>query len=81
MSGDTIKCWMLALKCSERPTLFFISKNEASINDEYVKWANNFDRISVREDSGIKLCKDYLNVSVEKVLDPTLLLNSYDYEN
>ena len=27
---------MLALKCSERPTLFFISKNEASINDEAV---------------------------------------------
>lgn len=51
------------------------------LNNEHAKWANNFDRISVREDSGIKLCKDYLNVSVEKVLDPTLLLNSHDYEN
>lgn len=40
---------------------------------------NKFNAISVREDTGVKLCKDYLNVEVEHVLDPTLLLNATDY--
>ena len=38
-----------------------------------------FDAISVREDSGVELCKKYLNVSATHVLDPTLLLTKDDY--
>ncbi|WP_407458406.1 polysaccharide pyruvyl transferase family protein [Fibrobacter sp.] len=38
-----------------------------------------FDAISVREESGVKLCKDYLNVNASLVLDPTLLLQKEDY--
>lgn len=38
-----------------------------------------FDAISVREDSGIKLCENYLNTESELVLDPTLLLSIDDY--
>lgn len=41
--------------------------------------AKNFDSISVREDSGVKLCFDNLQVSAVKVLDPTLLLSEEDY--
>lgn len=40
-----------------------------------------FDAISVREESGVKLCKDYLNVNASLVLDPTLLLQKEDYLN
>ena len=36
--------------------------------------AKMFDAISVRENSGIKLCKQYLGVDAVHVLDPTLLL-------
>lgn len=43
------------------------------------KYAKRFDAISVREDSAVKLCKDYWGVDAEHVLDPTLLLNSDDY--
>lgn len=39
----------------------------------------DFDGISVREDSGVRLCKDYLECDAEHVLDPTLLLTSKDY--
>lgn len=39
-----------------------------------------FDGVSVRESSGIKLCKEYLGVSSEHVLDPTMLLEYHDYE-
>lgn len=42
--------------------------------------AQKFDLISVREDSGIKLCKNHLKVDVVHVLDPTMLLTKEDYE-
>lgn len=43
------------------------------------KLATTFDAISVREQSGIKLCKEHLKVESELVLDPTLLLDEEDY--
>ena len=39
-----------------------------------------FDAISVREDSGVKLCQDYFGVEASHVLDPTLLLTASDYD-
>ncbi|MFC3679564.1 polysaccharide pyruvyl transferase family protein [Bacterioplanoides pacificum] len=42
--------------------------------------AKLFDAISVREDSGVELCRQYLGVDAQHVLDPTLLLNSNEYE-
>lgn len=41
--------------------------------------AKKFDAISVREDSGVKLCKEHLGVEATHVLDPTLLLTGVDY--
>lgn len=38
-----------------------------------------FDAISVREDSGIQLCKEKLGVDALHVLDPTLLLTKEDF--
>ncbi|MDD5618423.1 MAG: polysaccharide pyruvyl transferase family protein [Candidatus Omnitrophica bacterium] len=38
-----------------------------------------FDAVSVREDSGVRLCKDYLGVNAIHVIDPTLLLSSSEY--
>lgn len=32
-----------------------------------------FNGLSVREESGVKLCKQYLNIDAEHVLDPTML--------
>jgi len=40
-----------------------------------------FDAISVREQSGLKLCSDYLGVEASHVLDPTLLLEASDYNS
>ncbi len=39
-----------------------------------------FDAVSVREDSGIHLCKKYLNTDADHVLDPTMLLLPDDYK-
>ena len=42
---------------------------------------NDFDFISVRESSGIDICKNVFNVKAHHVLDPTLLLTKEDYMN
>lgn len=41
--------------------------------------ANRFDMITVREESGVELCKKKLDVEAHQVLDPTLLLQRDDY--
>uniref|UniRef100_UPI004056E7D2 polysaccharide pyruvyl transferase family protein n=1 Tax=Alistipes sp. TaxID=1872444 RepID=UPI004056E7D2 len=41
--------------------------------------AQRFDRITVREESGIRLCREQLKVEAECVLDPTLLLHNEAY--
>lgn len=41
--------------------------------------ARQMDAISVREASGIALCRDYLGVEAQCVLDPTLLCDAEDY--
>lgn len=38
-----------------------------------------FDVVSVREDSGVDLCKRYFGVDAQHVLDPTMLLGKEDY--
>lgn len=41
--------------------------------------ASLFDYISVREDSAVHLCREYLGINATHVLDPTMLLNKEDY--
>ena len=47
--------------------------------NQYALLTKKFDLVTVREQSGIKLCKDYLGVEAHHVLDPTLLLDKEDY--
>lgn len=42
---------------------------------------DNFDGVSVREDSAVSLCSDYFGITTKHVLDPTMLLNANDYIN
>ena len=39
-----------------------------------------FSAISVREDSGVKICNDIFEINAIHLLDPTLLLNQSDYQ-
>ncbi|MDM1384255.1 polysaccharide pyruvyl transferase family protein [Myroides marinus] len=43
------------------------------------KLLRDFNAVSVREDSGVDLCKEFLGCEAEQVLDPTLLLTQQDY--
>lgn len=47
--------------------------------DKYKKFLLSFEAISTREDNGKKWIKDLTNIDAEVLLDPTLLLNSEDY--
>ena len=38
-----------------------------------------FNMVSVRENSGVRICKDYFDVNATQVLDPTMLLDKEDY--
>lgn len=42
--------------------------------------AGKFDLITVREDSGVKLCEEYLKVQASHVLDPTFLIERQRYQ-
>lgn len=59
--------------------------DEWEFSEEQTKYcaplAQKFDAISVREDSGVALCKKYLGVDAMHVLDPTLLLERSAYES
>ena len=51
-------------------------------SDEIVSCSNlakRFDAISVREDSGVALCRNYLGVEAQHVLDPTMLVDIKHY--
>ena len=50
------------------------------VSRECSKLVKCFNAISVRESSGINLCREYLGVDATMVLDPTLLLERADYE-
>ena len=53
------------------------SDEQIACGREYLKL---FSAISVREESGIRLCKELFDVQACQVLDPTLLLSREDYQ-
>lgn len=48
---------------------------------DYAALAQTFNAVSVREDSGVTLCRDHLGVDAVHVLDPTMLLPKEHYVN
>lgn len=49
------------------------------LTNQCAKLLQKFDAVSVRESSGIELCKKYFHVDAVQVLDPTMLLEKEDY--
>lgn len=49
-------------------------------DNQYAKYAKLFNLVTVREKSGVCLCKNHLGVEAYDVFDPTLLLDRTDYE-
>ena len=55
------------------------SKWSPALSAQCAKFLQKFDAVSVREESGIRLCKEHFGVDAVQVLDPTMLLKPADY--
>ncbi len=47
--------------------------------EKYKELIKLFDAVSVREQSGVTLCKQYFDIEAQHLLDPTMLLSADDY--
>jgi len=52
-----------------------------SLTEKCSSLIKQFDAVSVREASGVDLCKEHLGIEATHVLDPTLLVQKEDYES
>lgn len=51
-----------------------------ALTEVCARLVKRFDLVTVREKSGVDLCREHLGVEATWVLDPTMLLNREDYE-
>lgn len=60
---------------------FGINYFEGELKDKilFKYYLKQFDKVSVREYDGVKICKEDFDVEATHVLDPVFLLNDYDY--
>jgi len=52
---------------------------DEKMTKELADLLQKFNAVSVREDSGVVLCRQHLNVEAVQLIDPTLLLSPEDY--
>lgn len=61
-------------------TSFGISSIPKKYNELYKKYLKRIDRLSVREDTGVKIIKDISGLDAKLVCDPTILLTKKEWE-
>ena len=54
------------------------SWNSSALAEEVKTSLHKFNAVSVREQTGVTICKDTFGIDAQLVVDPTLLLTSYD---
>lgn len=52
--------------------------NFPNLTPQVKEFIHQFDAVSVREESGVRICNEVFNMEATLVADPTLLLSSYD---
>ena len=77
--------FMLAFAPDEKPKISYASSFattslDTEIQDLYKKYLNRYDIISVRETSGVKIIKELTGKDAKVCCDPTLLLDSKDWD-
>ena len=74
--AKNIRCTKIAYAASFGVDEWEYSEEERDKCQELIK---QFNAVSVREESGVNLCKKHLNIDADIVLDPTLLLKKDKY--
>jgi hypothetical protein len=67
--------WTKARKIAYAPSLGGHDIRESKFYEKVWDWLNDFSAISVREEFGKRCLEEILNNTIEKVLDPTLVLS------
>jgi hypothetical protein len=60
---------------------YWQEKNIRTATSDVVKEVKKFHSVSVREDTGVDICKNVFNIKATHVLDPTLLVGRLFFEN
>ena len=60
---------------------FGITNLPNNIKDEYTKYLNGFEYLSVREDSGRKIIEELTGKKASVLIDPTLMLSKQEWNN
>ena len=58
-----------------------VSKLPEDIRKKYVHWLSDYDLISVREQEAVNILSNELNAPIHKLIDPTFLLFSSEWED
>lgn len=59
----------------------FLKENSQEIIEHMKNSLNSFDFISVREKSGVEICKDLFDVDAEWIIDPVFILDKSRYDD
>lgn len=59
----------------------FLDENSHEIIDHMKNSLKSFDFISVREKSGVEICRDILGVNAEWIIDPVFILDKSKYDD
>ncbi len=59
----------------------FINETDSKIIEKMKLSLNSFDFVSVREKSGVDICKDLFDVGAEWIIDPVFILDKKSFEN
>lgn len=86
--ADLPKQFLAYVKSTEITRISYAASfGKSDINEysRYMKYKTGFllakfDHVSVREDSGVRICRDHWNISAAHHVDPTLLLEPHDYQ-
>ena len=57
----------------------FLQENSAEILEHMKKSLKSFDFLSIREKSGVEICKELFNVDAEWIIDPVFIMDKSDY--
>ena len=84
--GETAKFYFLNFAYNFKNKIaysssFGINYFEGELKDKilFKYYLKQFDKVSVREYDGVKICKEDFDVEATHVLDPVFLLNDYNY--
>ena len=78
VSIDSKKITMAASFAVDKKTL--LEETDFQILEKMKTSLKSFDFVSVREKSGVEICKDLFDIDAEWIIDPVFIMNKFNYD-